>query len=312
MNSNIKESRLGLFAMLAWCVVSAFADVFTGAMASVIDPTLLCFGIFFYASLFFLILNVKNLTLIYQKIVAHFKTVVKINVATFAIWYLTIYPLKFIEPSIVGAIILATMPIATLIMGALMNYDKKLNKQNVIISILLFVGIIFLAIIVLNHKSGIQHFSFLFTLLSLIGCVAAGVALAINSIYTKRLSKEGFSPFDILTFRFILTVLITGVLAHKSLPEIFHHAIGWHIVILAFMLIIIPQTFFQYALRELEPITTAIIAPLKPVLVFPLELLNRELILTPWTILGVAYLSIVSIGGTLIQYKRIALKKLIP
>ncbi len=83
-------------------------------MEAKIEPELLCFAIFVISALFFLLYNVKNLPALYQKVISNSRTVLFVNVTTFLCWYGVIYPLKYIEPAIVAAIILAALPIATL------------------------------------------------------------------------------------------------------------------------------------------------------------------------------------------------------
>jgi drug/metabolite transporter (DMT)-like permease len=300
-----KSARFGLIAMLSWCLISAGADVYVSKIVATIDPTLLCFGIFLCATLFFAIWNFKNRQALYKKIGTHFKTLVKINITTFIAWYFTIYPLKYIEPSIVVAVILATLPIATLISGILLKSDKAVaTSHNITVSVLLFFGISFLAAIVFTHHSAMQHVSLLPAILSFLACIASGFALGVNNIHTKQLSRSGFTPVDILTTRFLLTVLVTGLIIHHQIPTVIHHYEWLYILIAGLAMVIIPQTIFQYALQAVEPYTTSIIASLKAVAVFGLEFFNQELILTAWTIVGVAYLACVGISGTLLQNRR--------
>lgn len=301
----MSAARFGLIAMLAWCFISAAADVYVGKLVATIDPTLLCFGIFSCSVIFFIVLNLKNRLILYTKISTHFKTILMINITTFLAWYFTIYPLKYIEPSIVVAVILATLPIATLISSIALNSDNAVaTLRNFIISILLFFGIGFLAVVVFSHHSAIKHTPLWPTIGSFLGCMTSGFALGINNIHTKQLSRAGFTPIDILSTRFILTVLISGLLIRHQIYSVVHHDVWLYIIIAALAIIIIPQIIFQYALRAIEPLTTSIIGSFKAVVVFGMEILNQQLILTAWTIMGVIYLTCVAISGTLLQNRK--------
>ncbi len=196
---------------------------------------------------------------------------------------------------------------ATLGSHWIIGYKKEIRTQELIISILLFVGIFLLALVVLEQKSAIRHFSFLTMLWAFLCCIGSGVALAINNIQAKKLSLNGFSPIDILSIRFWLMIGLTFFLAKPEIPTIFNDSLWLPMLIIAVSFIIIPQTIFQYALRELEPLTIAIICPLNPVLVFFFEIFNRELSLMFWSLSGILYLTIISIAGALMQYKKIRL-----
>ena len=291
--------------MLAWCLVSAGADVYVGRIVATIDPTLLCFGIFMCAVVFFALWNFKNRRSLYAKVRTHLTTLVMINITTFIAWYFTIYPLKYIEPSIVVAVILATLPIATLLSGVWIGSDKAVaTRRNMAVCVLLFLGIGFLAMIVFTHRSAMQHAAFWPTVLSFVACIVSGVALGVNNIHTKQLSRSGFTPIDILTTRFIFTVLLTGLIARHQIPTVIHHYVWLYIVIAGLTMVIIPQTIFQYALRAIEPLTTSVIGSLKAVVVFGLEFFNQELVLTAWTIIGVVYLTGVALSGTVLQNRK--------
>src|SRR6187455_29270 len=92
----------GSALMLLWCIVSAIAYVTTSVIETTINPVLLCFGVFFMASLTFAAYRIKNFSALKSKIKIHFKHIVLVNITTLGCWFLTIYPLKFIDPSILN------------------------------------------------------------------------------------------------------------------------------------------------------------------------------------------------------------------
>jgi drug/metabolite transporter (DMT)-like permease len=66
-------------------------------------------------------------------------------------------------------------------------------------------------------------------------------------------------------------------------------------------LIITPQIIFQYALTQLEPITISMIAPLMPIMVFLIGFFTVKLHPTFLTIIGVSYICVISMLGTLMR-----------
>jgi drug/metabolite transporter (DMT)-like permease len=300
-----QESIVGFIAIMIWCAVSAGAYVFTGYIEESVDPILLCFGVFLVSTLFFGIINFKKTTQIKGKYKNNLKNIMLVNITTLGCWFLTLYPLKYIEPSIVNSVILTALPIATLIIGHVLSTNKNITNTDYIVSTLLFFGIFFLALVCFSQKSAMKNISLHNALIAFISCIGGGLSLAINNIYTKKLSNKGFSPFDILTVRFILITIIAGILSYSMIDKLHNLKLIIDIFIIAGSLIIIPQIVFQYSLRDLEPITISIVAPLMPILVFFSEFYNKQLHPTTWTIAGVIYISAISIVGTVIRYQKI-------
>lgn len=300
-----QESITGFIAIIIWCAVSAGAYVFAGYIEESVNPTLLCFGVFLVTTLFFGLTNFKKAIQIKRKYKDNLKNIMLVNITTFGCWFLTLYPLKYIEPSIVNSVILTALPIATLIIGYVLSTNKNVNNIDYIVSALLFFGIFFLALVCFSQKSAMKNISLHDALIAFMSCVGGGIFLAINNIYTKKLSNNGFSPFDILTVRFVLITIIAGILSYSMIGQLHNIKLLLDILIIAGSLIIVPQIVFQYSLRDLEPITISIVAPLMPILVFFSEFYNKQLHPTTWTIAGVAYISVISIVGTIIRYRKV-------
>ncbi|HVV69047.1 MAG TPA: DMT family transporter [Patescibacteria group bacterium] len=159
-----------------------------------------------------------------------------------------------------------------------------------------------MVLICLEQKISIQTYSLKNLIIAILCCIAAGVSLAANNIYAKKLSKSGFSPFDILAIRFILLIAITGIISYQRIHEIFKIEILENILFNAFSLIVIPQIIFQYSLKELEPITISIISPLMPVMIFIVEIFSNKINPNFITILGIFFICLASMAGAKIRY----------
>jgi drug/metabolite transporter (DMT)-like permease len=171
-------------------------------------------------------------------------------------------------------------------------------------SAFLFCGLLFLLVISLNQKTAMMGISSQDIVISLLCCIGAGIALAINNIYAKKLSNSHFSPSEILTVRFFLIIIFSGVFTYKSIPLLFLWNNAVNIVIIAIMLIIIPQVILQYAIKGLQPITVSVIAPLMPVLTFFIEFFNKNLNPTVWSISGVFYIFVISAMAAIFRYRK--------
>lgn len=298
------ESISGFIAIIIWCIVSAIAYVFTTVAEETINANLLCFGIFLVALIFFSLTRINNLKKFQPKFKTNIRNIFIINITTFGCWFLTIYPLGFLEPSIVQAIILAVLPICTFIIGTFLYHKQNVSYFDFLVSILFFLGIFFIVVICMEQKTIVQHFTFLNLSVAILSCIGAGIFLSINNIYTKKLSDNDFSPFDILATRFLLITIITGIFSFYEIDQLYNINVMVKIIIIAFTLVIIPQIAFQYALKGLQPITISIISPIMPVLVFIAQFSNSKLHPSFYTIVGVIYISGIAIMGSLSRYKK--------
>lgn len=268
------------------------------------SPTLLCFSIFLISALFFLAINFKSLLKHASNKNLNYKHIAIVNITTFGCWYLTIYPLKFLEPAIVAAVILSTLPIATFFCNIILVKDhRQINFRELIIVVLLFLGIFLFFQIIRHQKTGLVDTNTTQQIIAFIGCIGSGIFLSINNIFSKKLSINGLSPIDILSIRFWLMIVITFFASKDLLGHVAHLATISQIIMLAVSLIILPQIIFQISLKELEPLTISIISPLKPILVFIFEIFDAQLSLTIWTISCIIFTTIVSITGTLLKFK---------
>jgi len=106
----IKEKLPGYLAMIGWAVTSAWASVYTGKTVANVDPIFLCFGTFLYVVIFFLATRIIQARSFIRRINTAKRYLLIVNVTTLCCWVATIYPLKYIEPSIVSSIIFSALP----------------------------------------------------------------------------------------------------------------------------------------------------------------------------------------------------------
>lgn len=300
----IKEKLPGYLAMIGWAITTAGASVYTGKVAANIDPIFLCFGTFLYVIVFFLATRIMQARSFCRKINTNKGSVLIINVTTLCCWVGTIYPLKYIEPSIVNAIIFSALPISTLLIGLVIYKNKNVAKIDFICAGLLLLGIIYLSGIYLNNQTAIHITSTEVALCALLTTIFAGAMLAANTIYTKKLVHLKFSPFDILASRFILIIMVTVVYLCQSIFYLSSLQAWIDMAIIATTFIILPQILFQYALQYLEPITISFLTPLMLIMVYFCEFGNKDLNPQSWSILGIIYISLISLYSAFMRYKK--------
>jgi drug/metabolite transporter (DMT)-like permease len=300
-----KKIGLGFLLLLTWCVVSAFSRVYTGAAEQHLNPIALCFYITLLAVLVFTIKSINILSSITKKSLVYYKDVLGINIATVGCWFFLFYPLKFLEPSIVGALTLCVTPLATMILGKFIYNQQGNNLYDYLFSILTCVVAGYLVAIGFAGFTAVKHIPVLQNIISILFCIVVSISLACSNIYAKKLSNVGFSPVETLTVRFILLVLFSGVATlfiHGGRTLGAPSATVSAIIIASFSVIIIPQVVYQSAIRELQPISVAMILPLMPVMTFFIEFYDSRLNPTIYAIAGILAILLMTIFSSTTRY----------
>lgn len=299
-------AKIGFLFGFLWCLTTAFSNVATGSVEQNISPLIVCFFTFSVSCIFFLLCNIRNTSALTKKTMVHLSDAVQLNFTTLGCWFFWLYSLKYIEPAIAGAIVLGIRPISTIILGVFLYKDQRILISDYIGSFFLFLAVIYLSYLSISQKSAITNTEgTLNIILSLISCVVSGILLSANTIYTKRLSNAKFSAIEILSIRFIFSILILGlfIFFSNSTAIEFSSYFIFSIALLSFSLIIIPQYLFQLSVAKLEPISIAIISPLMPILSFFFQYTDQRLQPTWWTIIGVTLIFFIVVANTMLRYK---------
>lgn len=293
--------------LIAWCLFSSVGNVITGDVEQGVSPLSFCFYLFAFVNLIFLLLNINQLAILIKKIKAQWRYVLIINVTTFFCWYFLIYPLKYIEPSVITAIVLGTVPIATWISSVFIYKKQRIVETDIMFSIFFAISIIYLCVLCVVDKNTMQlqhHHAHMMIIVSLLLAILGGCILAVNTIYAKKLSDAGWRPLDVLAARFWLIMVLGGfgVLHHRSIA--LHHALMIGVAATGLLLIVGPQLVFQAAVKQLDPLTLSMLPPLMPVLTFFIEFFDHQLNPTMLVLLGVSAIGLCSIAASTFRFRQ--------
>jgi drug/metabolite transporter (DMT)-like permease len=297
-----KNISLGFFSVSMWCFITAFGYVYTSEAEQNISIALFCVLLFGFSITVFCLLNFKNLRGLFTRCKPHLKSIIIINATTFGSWFLVIYPLRYMEPSVVNTIILGCIPIFTLLINKFTYHQAAKNSQNLWLAISLTLSVAYL--IFLNMTENVVY-STVINVLAVSACIIGSFSVALNNIYTKKISNLGVAPLDIMITRFIFTVVTTGIfaIATGEFATGLNANIWYLITTTALVLVIIPQVLFQVSMRELEPFTIGMVLPLMPVLVFMIEFFSKKLHPTLEVFLGILAITCISLVGGVLRYR---------
>lgn len=240
---DISMQKVGHFSMVMYAILTAISAIFIHTTNQQFAPILAAFYTFLFCLIIYNCLTIKYVIKL-SALKKHFPAVFMLNVTTMFCWVLSFISLKYIPPDLYLFIYLCAMPIT----GAI------LYKKKIIQAAALLVGILLLASTydVAQLPSGF--------ILAFIG----GACGTIYSVFSKQLASQ-FSTLTILSWRFYLTVLVTGIISMYS-GELHRMDIAFYLQfgMLSLFAVIIPLVLFQIGIKTL-PITRALsFLPLAP------------------------------------------------
>ncbi|KUM03158.1 hypothetical protein AWB61_02095 [Chromobacterium sp. F49] len=269
----------------------------TGEVSQRLSPFIVCFFTFALATAIFLSYNARHLGSLWRRIREKRVQgpVLAINLSSFASWGLMIYPLTYLQPTLVATMILGINPLATALITRLFLKQRSPDKL-VVTSLALFAVIVFLSYRSWQGENSIPGTPHQQIALSLLCCVLSGIATSVNNILTKRIMSNAFGIIDVMCMRFYFTILISGVIGFSSHQVALNQDLAVSILQTTLVFVVVPLILLQIALKKLDPLRVAIISPLMPVLVVLMQLYGN-----------IAALSAAAIGAALATWLLVSL-----
>ena len=295
---------IGYFCLILWCVISAFSRVLASNLLQSVSPFILCFYIFLIAAIFFLTLNVCRFRLFFRKILANKSDVLYFNLSTFGSWFFIIYPLKYIEPSLVVSINVSLAPIFTFLILPFL-YHSDSHKGSKLYCVIFFTLFIYMTLIIFFNMSSLKVVSYRVVSLSIVFIAIGAFSLAANNIYAKRLSEKGFDPLENVAVRFFILIVLSAMiskLCHQSFFVDKEH-IG-NIFFVSFIYAIIPLYLIQISIKILSPMILSTGFALMPLTTFIVQIFYQRFDCSFWTISALVLVFILSLSSLIINYKR--------
>lgn len=306
VNSSI---TIGYFSLILWCVFSGVSRVDASALLKNINPFVMCFYIFLSALIFFCVLNINRISFLSKKTFSNFKEVFRLNLASFGCWFFIIYPLKYIEPSLVSAMNLGLSPVFAFIFQPFFYQNDKTNKQDRFFCLAFLLLFAYMLFIIFSDKTSVDVVSYFSMFISVVFIVLGSCFLSVSTIYAKRLSYLGFNPIETLAVRFFILVIFSGLIPlvdHQSLLLPSHQMTG--VIKLSFLYAIIPLYFAQVSIRELQPVSLLLAGSISPLTVFMFQKISGDFELSYWTISALSIGFFLSIANIFSNYRLSFLK----
>ena len=294
---------LGVFFVALYVVVSAAGEVYAASYFQQADVFVALLLSFAMVCLTFNMLarhergkaTVANWSLL---------VFVALNAVTAISWIGLFIGLKYAEPAIVVAFMVALGPTATVWLNALIRRQGVPPASDIVVSGTIATIGSYMVWISASGNAGVEwgpRSSFGIAL-----AIVAGLSLALTNILVKLLFDRGFSGRQVLAHRFYGTILLLlGLVDHSSIvSEISQH--WFAIATIGLSTIIVPLLLIQQGIRRLEPFTVNMVLSSAPVITFLFQYFDSRIVPSSHTFIGNVLITAVAVGNIYLQYRRSA------
>jgi len=246
-----------------------------------------------------------------SRIFAQPKPLVLMNVTTAIAWLCYLYGLNHLEPAVVATFHNGIGPLIALVAGYL-GFVEKLSRMSVL-EALCYAGIaaslVGLAAVVILGYSGMTMSAAGVEPVALLIVATGGTAVTFSYIYTKRFTDGGAGSDAVMTTRFLLAAVVTGLLlvfAEQSKPVPPLNELPW-LAIASFGLMVLPSFSVQMGVSRTTALVAHVFRSLGPVSVFIVQQVDGRLQFSGATLACILVFSLCTIGASLVSgYKEVA------
>ncbi|EYU14762.1 DMT family transporter [Photorhabdus aegyptia] len=205
------SSYNGVIYGVIFCLISAAFDVFVAYLTQSINSAIVIFYCFISSTLLFMAISIyKGFDQLIVKVRKNTLLVLIINVSILLNWGGLIIALRFLEPAIVGVASVACGPAITILLSSFIDKDEaKTEKLEVVISWLVLIGVGVMLVNSFLGNSGLSSTSIQDRIIGIVSVICGAIGTVLYTIFSKKLFKEKWQTYEILSVRSILMVILS-------------------------------------------------------------------------------------------------------
>ncbi|WP_118985246.1 EamA family transporter [Photorhabdus sp. CRCIA-P01] len=205
------SSYNGVIYGVIFCLISAAFDVFVAYLTQSINSAIVIFYCFISSTLLFMTISIfKGIDQLIVKVRKNTLLVLIVNVSILLNWGGLIISLRFLEPAIVGVASVACGPAITILLSSFIDKDEaKTEKLEVVISWLVLIGVGVMLVNAFLGNSGLSSTSIQDRIIGIVSVIIGAVGTVLYTIFSKKLFKEKWQTYEILSVRSILMVILS-------------------------------------------------------------------------------------------------------
>lgn len=262
------KNHSGYFFIFITCLSSAASFVFISHLSRNSDPFTGIFLTFLYASLFFLLLNIKNIKKLVSLSKSNLKPLFLLNLATCLSWLGTFLALKYIDPATKICIGFGLIAITNYFIFTPLGSIKKHKRRLMIVFLILASMILIISQNpLISSRSNIE-----ILMLGIAWSIVGGISGGFIGINAEKIAHAGFKATQVLATRFLLLIIVSGIFLAFSKP-LQTSTFEWaYYPLSSIVVVFLPLLTYQLAIKSLGALLVALIEPFTPIITYFLQI----------------------------------------
>lgn len=296
-----RDGRLGIYALLGYCVATAVSATWVAFSFSGISGTAITFLTFLLAQVVYLVKARKNLSAVTAFVKQEWKGTVILNILTLSSWLFMFMALQRTEASVESAVYQGTVAIVGFTLAMLLARQRF--RRITYAGLISATSCLALLVVARLGESGSSPLRDHSVSVGLALALVAGATGGCYIYYSSSLHRRtAVTPTVILCVRFILLLIVTGALSARGVLKLGEDdptAVG-RLIALSITFVILPTFLLQFSIARLPSVRVSVLTPLVPVIA-----LGSEYTVRPWgnavvpLLVLAASISIIFTNGTI-------------
>lgn len=270
MSRKVLISKGGVYIFF-YVIMCAISNVFVNHTTRTIDPVVTLFYTSIFTIVFFLVLNLGELTSNIVLIKKNKKSILWLNLLNAIIWFVIFFSLKVLSPSVFACLFLGAIPINLFVIE--LKKSNVSNKKNVITALFLLIIFLLMLFLVSYDMGGNNSIQILKygTLVTVVGGMVAAFVMKIS----KELAVKNLSASMVVSLRFYGLLVISFIMGILNPTQLLIGSTALiELLVLALTSMALPLFLLQKALKTLSPLYASIMITTIPILTYLFQLVT--------------------------------------
>ncbi len=276
----------GYVALLSAAILLASGSVFIGAYSAVIPPIVIALVGFTGAAIAAWLLPTRARPDLRQRSLL---LLAGANLATVCVFVSYYYALTLAEPALVAAAQSGSSPlfafVAALLVPQIVAPEGRLARFSIL---LVLIAVLLTIVVAATDLSGLEIVSSEKALLGMALALISGASTYVLTAILKALGQRGWSTVQIIRFRFLLIILLTGwfSLGTSEGQEALRLVLTSSLLPLCLAFVALPMFLIQMSVLRLQVITVLMAINAVPVLTYLIQLADGRISISVWSLVA--------------------------
>lgn len=282
---------VGIAMLLCVNLIDGLKEVYFGILLQSLDSIVVAFILFAFAWPLFIALHLTTPAKRRQATTTPtggWPMLLGLNLSSAVLWTGFLVALKWLEPSIVSALVGGIGIVATVLMNRIARPQAAMLRADYLAAGMIAVASAFLCwVAAAGHAAALPADRWTVAL-GVLATVACGAAMAVTTVFSKMLAERGMPSRRIYAHRFYLLFTLSGAYALAN-PASLSAALA-HIVPLAALAVlgvVLPLLLLQEGVKRCEPVTIESILAAAPLFTLLFQQLDHRLEFSLFSLIGV-------------------------